>query len=99
MFTTKTQRTQRYFLVLLPSGCCAAGNAQSPQDEEFQQRNTALLNWYPDEGEVVIRASALAAGGRYVEALSIYDEALEKRPNTVVVVDKSRAYGLREYIM
>ncbi|MBI3856525.1 MAG: PQQ-binding-like beta-propeller repeat protein [Planctomycetes bacterium] len=69
------------------------------QDDEYQQKNTALLNWYPEEGEVVTRASTLAAAGRYVEALAIYDEALEKRPGTVVAVDKARARGLREYVM
>ena len=69
------------------------------QDDEYYQKNTALLSWYPEEGEIVTRAAALAAQGRYVEALAIYDDALEKRPNTVVAVDKARAYGLREYVM
>jgi len=100
MFTTTIPGIRRAVsFVLLAAFCCGTGSAQVRQDEEYQQKNTALLSWYPDEGEVVTRASTLAAAGRYVEALSIYDEALEKRPNTVVAVDKSRAYGLREYIV
>ena len=47
----------------------------------------------------MIRAAGLAAAGKYVEALAIYDEALEKRPTTVISVDKARAYGLREYVL
>src|SRR6185295_6503397 len=76
----------------------AGGRAQ--QDDDYQQKSTALLSWYPDEGDVKTKAAALAAAGKYVEALSIYDEALEKRPNTVIPIDKFKTFnlGLREYI-
>ncbi|HLY12429.1 MAG TPA: PQQ-binding-like beta-propeller repeat protein [Planctomycetota bacterium] len=71
------------------------------QEEDFQQKSTALLNWFPDEGEVVKRAAALAAAGKYVEALAIYDEALEKKPNTVLSADATKTVntGIREYIL
>jgi outer membrane protein assembly factor BamB/TolA-binding protein len=90
-------QAQRLLLVLVGIHWC--GPARGQQDDEYQQKNTALLSWYPEEGEITTRASALAAAGQYVEALSIYDEALERRPNTVVALDKARACGLREYIM
>jgi len=73
--------------------------SSAQQDEEYQQKNTALLSFYPERDDLVVTAAKLASQGRYVEALSIYDEALEKRPNTVVEVDKARALGLREYVM
>src|SRR6185503_19749776 len=78
---------------------CWGGPSSAEQDEEYQQKNTALLSFYPERDDLVITAAKLASQGRYVEALSIYDEALEKRPNTVVEVDKARALGLREYVM
>src|SRR6185436_14093369 len=83
-------------LPLLLALLCAGPASGGQQDEDYNQKNTALLNWYPEEGEIVTRASALAAAGKYVEALGIYDDALKNRPTTVVTVDKSRTYGLRE---
>jgi len=84
-------------LLLLLFAAAAGGQ----QDEDYQQKSTALLNWFPDEGEVVKKAAALAAAGKYVEALSIYDEALEKKPNTVISTDPSKTtnVGIREYIL
>lgn len=79
--------------------CLWGGPSSARQEDDYQQKNTALLSWYPDEGELVTRASMLAASGRYVEALAIFDEALEKHPGTVVAIDKARACGLREYVM
>lgn len=73
----------------------AAGGAQ---EEEYLQKNTAHLGEYPELSDLVTRASALAAAGKYIEALAIYDDALESRPNTVVPLDKTRAVGLRDYI-
>src|SRR6185503_1995177 len=113
VFSTTARRAPKFFLLLLaalwgpassaqpfgPAASTLLRTSQGGQDEDYQQKNTALLNWYPLEGEVVTKASALAAGGKYVEALGIYEEALESRPNTVVAVDKTRAYGLREYVM
>jgi len=84
-------------LLLLLLAAAAGGQ----QDEDYQQKSTALLNWFPDEGEVVKKAAALAAAGKYVEALAIYDEALEKKPNTVISTDPSKTtnVGIREYIL
>src|SRR5262245_48349760 len=81
--------------ILAPLWCGAR------QEDGYQQRNTALLSWYPEDGDVQKKASQLAAAGHYVEALAIYDEALEKRPNTVVPVDDGRILnlGLREYVL
>ena len=83
-------------LVLLSCAAAAGG-----QEEDFQQKSTALLNWFPDEGEVVKKAASLAAAGKYVEALAIYDEALEKKPNTVISIDPAKTVnvGIREYIL
>jgi len=94
-----TKFTRRLLVVLLAPLWCDFAAAGGVQDEG--QRNTALLGWYPEVGEIQKRASALAAAGRYVEALAIYDEALEKRPNTVVPVDDGQTLnlGLREYIL
>lgn len=98
MFTPGLSRTHGVLLGILTACCCVSAPGQ--QDDSLQ-KNTALLSEYPDEGELVTRASALAAAGKYVEALSIYDEALEKRPNTVVPLDKTkvRALGIREYVL
>src|SRR6185503_3311315 len=97
-FTTKAQRTQRilFFVLFVPLWCLSA-----PALQDEGQRNTALLGWYPEVGELQKKASGLAAAGRYVEALAIFDEALEKRPNTVVPVDDGQTLnlGLREYIL
>ena len=68
------------------------------QDEEFQQKNTVNLNKYPEVDQLVTRASALTASGKYIEALAIYVEALERGPNTVVPLDAVRAVGIRDYI-
>lgn len=86
-------------LLLILLGLSSNSTTPAQQEEDYQQKNTALLSWYPEEGELVNRASSLAAAGQYVEALAIYDEALERRPNTVVAVDKARALGLREYVI
>jgi outer membrane protein assembly factor BamB/TolA-binding protein len=71
------------------------------QDEGLIQRNTAHLSWYPEDGDIQKKASALAESGRYVEALAIYDEALERRPNTVIPMDVDKTFnlGLREYVL
>lgn len=74
----------------------AAGGAQ---EDEFLQKNTAHLNEYPELSDLVARASALAAAGKYIEALAIYDDALESRPATVVPLDRNRAIGIRDYIL
>lgn len=71
----------------------AAGTAQ----EELQE-NTAHLRAHPDLEQLVGRASALASEGRYAEALAIYDEALEKHPGAVVPLDRTRAWGVREFV-
>ena len=39
----------------------ACGLAQGRQDDEFQQKNTANLNTYPELDQLVSRASALGA--------------------------------------
>lgn len=71
----------------------AAGPAQ-----EEPQENTAHLRAHPDLEQLVARASALASGGRYAEALAIYEEALEKHPGAVVPLDRARAWGVREFV-
>jgi outer membrane protein assembly factor BamB/TolA-binding protein len=92
-----TKFTRRLLVVLLMPLWCDFSAAR--QDEG--QRNTALLGWYPEVGELQKKATALSASGRYVEALAIYDEALEKRPNTVVPMDEGQTLnlGLREYVL
>ena len=94
LFPLTPVRVSGLLLLLL----AAAGGQQ---EEDYQQKSTALLNWFPDEGEVVKKAAALAAAGKYVEALAIYDEALEKKPNTVISTDPSKTtnVGIREYIL
>lgn len=94
-------RTSSRLLPLLLVLFCGSPAPAALQEDDLGQKNTALLNWYPEGGEVVTRASALAAAGKYVEALGIYDDALKTRPGTVIPVgnDRTRAYGLREYIM
>ncbi|MBV8880881.1 MAG: PQQ-binding-like beta-propeller repeat protein [Planctomycetaceae bacterium] len=69
------------------------------QDEDYQQKNTANLNQYPDLDQLVTRASALTAAGKYIEALGIYDDALEQRPTAIVPLDATRAIGIRDYIL
>jgi outer membrane protein assembly factor BamB/TolA-binding protein len=69
------------------------------QDDEYLQKNTAHLNEYPELSDLVSRASSLAAAGKYIEALGIYDDALESRPSTVVPLDKNRGIGIRDYIL
>lgn len=77
----------------------ACGLVQARQDDDFQQKNTASLNQYAELGDLVTHASSLSAAGKYVEALSIYDDALEKSPHTVVPLDASRAIGIRDYVL
>src|SRR6185436_18291697 len=97
MMTTFTRTLLVVFCVPMAFGVSPA------QDENPQQyqRNTAHLSWTPEVAELQKRAAGLAESGRYVEALAIYDEALEKRPNTVVPMDDTSTVnlGLREYVM
>ncbi|HZE96938.1 MAG TPA: PQQ-binding-like beta-propeller repeat protein [Planctomycetota bacterium] len=69
------------------------------QEDGYQQKNTAIPNKYPDLSELEIHASALAAAGRYVEALGIYEEALGNGPACVVPVEGTRWVGIRDYIL
>lgn len=87
--------------VVLFAALAGSGPALAQQDEDYQQKNTTLLSWLPEEKELVERAAGFAAQGRYVEALAIYDEALETHPTSVVPMDRGnlRNFGLREYVM
>jgi outer membrane protein assembly factor BamB/tetratricopeptide (TPR) repeat protein len=69
------------------------------QEDDLQQGNTAHVRAYPDCDQLVTKASSLAGAGRYVEALAIYEEAMEKHPDSVVPLDKTRAIGVREYVL
>jgi outer membrane protein assembly factor BamB len=69
------------------------------QEDDSQQGNTAHVKAYPECDQLVARASSLAEAGRYVEALAIYEDALEKHPDSVVPLDKTRAIGMREYVL
>jgi len=97
MFSTMPQRAQGLLRGLLLVLAC--GPVQGRQDDEFQQKNTASLNTYAELSDLVSRASSLAATGKYVEALSIYDDALEKSPQSVVPLDSARGIGIRDYVM
>lgn len=72
--------------------------ARGEQDDDFQ-RNTAHVNKYPETDQLVTKANALVAQGRYAEALAIYLDAVERKPHTVVFVDKARALGIRDYVL
>lgn len=92
LFTRTTPRSFGLLALLLAA---TAGG----QEEEYQQKNTANLNKYAELDQLVTRASSLTAAGKYIEALGIYEDALEKSPNTIVPVDASRAVGIRDYVL
>ncbi|HZN62214.1 MAG TPA: PQQ-binding-like beta-propeller repeat protein [Planctomycetota bacterium] len=66
----------------------------APQEADDDQKNTALLRVYPGIEELVARADAQAAAGKYVEALEIYGEA-QRHPNSLVPVEKKGAAPAR----
>ncbi len=74
---------------------CVSGTPR-PQDEDYQRR-TVLLSLYPERDRLA-RASALAKEGRYAEAMTLYDEAVEKHPRAMVPLDEERAVGLWDWV-
>jgi outer membrane protein assembly factor BamB len=82
----------------LRGAAVAAALAAFGAAQEELQENTAHLRAYPELEQLVSRASALAAAGRYAEALAIYEEAAEKGAGAVVPLDRARAWGVREYV-
>jgi outer membrane protein assembly factor BamB/TolA-binding protein len=69
------------------------------QDEDSGPRNTAHVKAYPELPELTLKAPAHAAAGRYADAIALYEDALERHPDTVVPLDRVRARGVREFIL
>lgn len=88
---SSTLRAVPLLLLFLPR---ASGSA--PQEE---MRNTAHVRVHPELDLLLKRAPALVAEGRYAQALAIYEEAVEKGPDTVIPVDRARGRGVREYVL
>src|SRR5262245_13022621 len=74
--------------------CAVLTAPAAPQEADDDQKNTALLRVYPGIEELVARADAQAAAGRYAEALEIYGEA-QKLSNSLVPVEKKGAAPAR----
>jgi outer membrane protein assembly factor BamB/TolA-binding protein len=76
----------------------APGPAAPAQDEDVV-RNTAHVRRSPDVEELTLRAPGLAREGRWLEALAIYERALEGPADAVVPLDGARAQGVRAFAL
>jgi outer membrane protein assembly factor BamB/TolA-binding protein len=72
--------------------------AGSAQDDEEDTRNTCLVQNYAELDVIVKKTAALEAARRWEEALALYEEAVENRPNTVIPFGHARAVGVREFV-
>ena len=83
--------------------CAAVLAAPGFQQDEDEQKNTALLRVYPGVDQLVTRADALAEAGKYDQALEIYAEA-QKHPNSLVPLETrgstaTRLVGVLEFCL